>query len=765
MNIKVTYFIISCLLILFSFNSFSQSDENKYQNTIAQADNYFSERDYMNAKAAYQYAAKLKPEEQYPKDQLKKSIVLLRDQIKKKDQYQKRLKIADQLFQDKSYENAITAYEEAVEVLPDEEYPLKQIEKARNLISEEAENRKKYESIIAEANGFMNKKEFENAKTKYETALQFFSHEQYPKDKIREIEEHFKNQKETQSIYEKTLNDADYNIKRKDYHKAWEQYKLAAEIKPEEDLPKQKIKELEIFLITYENYNSLVSEADNLYIEKKYDNAKEKYQEALAIMPDENYPRELIKKIDAALDEKAIEDWEKYDEWIVKADQLFNEENYENAMLAYQNALNFRSNEKYATKKISKINEILNYRETREEAYKNSIARADKLFAEQQYTGSRAEYEKAHEIKPMEQYPNVRIDEIDAILAKIKNKKEIYDHTLAGADKLYNTGNYEVAMVQYKKALEIFPGKQYPKNQIIMINDILDMDKTTLEAYEKAIALADQYSDQKEYDNAKVEYMNALDIKPDEQYPKDRISEINAILNEITRQQAINENYNKAITNADQFFNESNYEKAKEAYEAALTLKPNESYPKRRISEATVFILSAMEAKKKEYRKAIADADKYFNQNIYDKAIDKYMTAHDVLPNEPYPVDMVNQIKKIINDNAIVDINRENVLIQENTEKRFDFNPMPVSVRKANYILIKARNPVDRKFKILVNFGKNNSKNGGVAIKIPESKDINDYIIRISAQYKWFSEDNNWISIYSEGGELEVSLIRISKSD
>jgi tetratricopeptide (TPR) repeat protein len=370
--------------------------------------------------------------------------------------------------------------------------------------------------------------------------------------------------------------------------------------------------------------------------------------------------------------------------------------------------LNFRSNEKYATKKISKINEILNYRETQEEAYKSSIAKADKLFTEQQYTGSRAEYEKAHEIKPMEQYPNVRIDEIDVILAKIKNKKEIYDHTIAGADKLYNTGDYEVAMVQYQKALEIFPGKQYPK---------------------------------------------------------DRISEINAILNEITRQQAINKNYNKAITNADQFFNESDYEKAKEAYEAALTLKPNESYPKRKISESTVFILSAMEAKKKEYRKAIADADKYFNQNIYDNAIDKYMTAHDILPNELYPVDMVSRIKKIINDNAIVDINRENILIQENTERRFDFNPMPVSVRKANYILIKARNPVDKKFKILVNFGKDNSKNGGVAIKIPESKDINDYIIRISAQYKWFSEDNNWISIYPEGGELEVSLIRISKSN
>ena len=68
-------------------------------------------------------------------------------------------------------------------------------------------------------------------------------------------------------------------------------------------------------------------------------------------------------------------------------------------------------------------------------------------------------------------------------------------------------------------------------------------------------------------------------------------------------------------------------------------------------------------------------------------------------------------------------------------------------------------------FKMLVSFGQDASKTGGVVLQVPKGEGGKDYIIRIGALYKWFSEDNNWISIYPEGGDIEVALIRISKSD
>ncbi len=1171
--------VLLLLLVFISFQSFSQDNDEKYQSTITLGDQYFNAEDYLNAKASYQYASKLKPEEQYPKDRLRESMQLLRVQIEKKADYKSKLKLADELFDNRSFDKAIEAYNEALKILPGEQYPKDQITRCNSMKVEEAANRQRYDDAIRKGDQFFTASDYENAMATYETALTLLPAEQYPKDKIEEIIQIQRQQNEEQGAYELALNDAEGYMLRKDYQKALESYKIASELKPEESLPQEKISELNSFLRKYEEYNSLVTAGDNLYIEKDFDMAKIKYLAALEILPDESYPKDLIKKIDAALEDKAIKAYQNYEDWIIKADQLFNEEDYASAMIAYKSALSFKPTEKYANEKIGAITEIINYRNSQEEAYKNSIARADKLLADESYAEAHSEYKKASEIKPMEQYPMVKIDEIDVILTEIKNKEEIYDRTIAGADKLYNTGDYEKALVQYEKALQVMPNKEYAQNQIIMINDILDRDRSISEAYERAIAAGDRFFSEKQYDNAKIEYMSAIDIKADEQYPKDKVIEINELLaqiraleeayknavaeadqlmaeedydnalvayqqageikadetypstkineinillgvlqanedsynsainkadglfnaaeypgakmayqealaikpgeaypqdqiiainqkmdelaaaqavddqyqgyidngdqylaaadytnsrseyqkaidlksgeqypkdkiaeiagllaalqklqedyanaiitadqlfqeeryeealaaynrasaykpeesyprtkiteiqgiqegvaaqqaleasyqeaiaaadrffneedysaaklnyaeakrlkpgenypqdkmaeieailselavqqaleeeldtfiakadqyftdedyenarllyesalqlkpgdthaisriaeitvivaaiekqkaDELARQQALDENYTAAITAADQFFtdrdyinarsnytraselkpneqyppgrvaeidrifaeesdrnyelainsgdeylNAGNYIMAKQSFELALNIKPGESYPQRKISEAEVFILTEREAKMKGYRVAIADADKFFNQKIYDKAIDKYMTAFELLPNEAYPIEQVSAIKKIINDNAIVDINQETILIPQDTEKRFAFVPMPVNVRKENYILIKASNPVARNFKMLVSYGADGSKNGGFAIKIPESDEPNEFIIRISAQYKWFSEDNNWLSIYPEGGDLEVSLIRISKSN
>jgi len=117
-------------------------------------------------------------------------------------------------------------------------------------------------------------------------------------------------------------------------------------------------------------------------------------------------------------------------------------------------------------------------------------------------------------------------------------------------------------------------------------------------------------------------------------------------------------------------------------------------------------------------------------------------------------------------ERAIVDINKDPVLIPSNTTKKFTFEPVPVKDRKGNYIFFKAKNASQEKeYKLILSFGKDGSKNGGIVIRIPAAEAQNEFIIRISAQYKWFSDDNNWITIYPEGGDLEVSLIQISHAD
>jgi len=114
--------IVLVLFFLFiSFQSIGQTNDEKYQSTIELADQYFSDEDYLNAKASYQYASRLKPAEQYPKDKLKESMQLLRVQIDKKADYSSQVKLADELLANTSYDKAIEAYQGALEIFPDKQ--------------------------------------------------------------------------------------------------------------------------------------------------------------------------------------------------------------------------------------------------------------------------------------------------------------------------------------------------------------------------------------------------------------------------------------------------------------------------------------------------------------------------------------------------------------------------------------------------------------------------------------------------------------------
>ncbi|MDP3443369.1 MAG: hypothetical protein Q8T08_10980, partial [Ignavibacteria bacterium] len=136
-----------------------------------------------------------------------------------------------------------------------------------------------------------------------------------------------------------------------------------------------------------------------------------------------------------------------------------------------------------------------------------------------------------------------------------------------------------------------------------------------------------------------------------------------------------------------------------------------------------------------------------------------------VKPDEKYPREMIQKISQIMIDNKIRELNSENVLIASNTSKKFSFEPVDVTERRSNYILIKARNTGKSSFPLLVNFGSKTGRNGGFVLPIPESDTYNDFIVQVGSQYKWFSEDNIWIELIPENGEVEVTIIQISKGN
>ena len=130
-----------------------------------------------------------------------------------------------------------------------------------------------------------------------------------------------------------------------------------------------------------------------------------------------------------------------------------------------------------------------------------------------------------------------------------------------------------------------------------------------------------------------------------------------------------------------------------------------------------------------------------------------------------YPKEMISKIITLMTENAIVNILNDTITINSETTRKFAFDPVSIKVRRSSYIYFKATNLSGNVHKLIVSYGSDKGKNGGFVVVVAEGVEKNDYIIRVGNQYKWFADDNNWISIYPEKGDIQLSMMQISKSN
>jgi len=129
-------------------------------------------------------------------------------------------------------------------------------------------------------------------------------------------------------------------------------------------------------------------------------------------------------------------------------------------------------------------------------------------------------------------------------ITSCNTKTKEYNKYLAEADVFFEKENYNDALRLYTAASKIKPDEKYPSDRINEINKIkkLDEEKLAEENYYREIELADNFYDKEEYQSALEAYTRALYFKS-EQYPKDRIDEIELMLVEVVEEVVENTNY------------------------------------------------------------------------------------------------------------------------------------------------------------------------------------------------------------------------------
>ena len=739
--------------------------QKEYDLVIARADQYFTDNEYSKALTDYQKAHDLKPEETYPQEQLSKINQILEEIRNLEASYASHIASGDELLAKKDYPGALSEYQQALTLKPDEIYPKSKISDIEGILANIAASDRAYQQAVGTGDSLLSVQSYAEAMTAFQNALKIKPEEDYPQQKIEEIVRIQTDIKATEEAYQKAIAQGDKLLAQQSYAEARIAFVQAREIKSAESYPRQKIDEIDLLLSDLkakeDAYAQAIAEGDSQFTLKVYEDARSAYQKASGIKPAESYPKEKIAEIDRILSEMARIQKE-YETALGVADEYFNSKDYTKALTDYQKAQSLKPAETYPPEQIAKINQILEEIRNLEASYASHIDSGDELLAKKEYQDALNEYRAALALKPAEAYPEGKVSEIEEILAAISARQKAYDDAIAKADGLFNGKEYERAKQAYQDALVHDPGQSYPQEQIERISSVL-RDLEVQKSFDAAIAEADQFFGAKNYDKARTEYQKAINIKPGENYPKSKIDEINSIL--AANEQARLESYNKAIEAGDSFFALQDHKSAKVQYQNAISIDPGQQYPKDKLKQVEQILLDKEMELKKAYQDAVAKADNLYTQKILDEAIDAYMTAHEIKNDEVYPLNMINQIKKYIADHAIVDILNSSVIISNNTERKFDFIPVDIRQRKNNYIVMKARVLSETKPKVYLNYGREATRSGGIVLKSIKDNELNDYIIRVSAQDPWYRIDNSWLKLYSEGGDIEVTYIQISTAD
>jgi len=736
---------------------------DKYALAVSNGEKALASGNYPLALSAFKEASGLKPSEQYPKDKITEITNLSVELQKRNEAYKAAVTSGDQLLGVKDYDRAKMAFAEAAELKKDEKYPKEQIAKIDNILNGLRSADENYKQAVTEGDLHFNSQKYTEAFASYKKASGLKPAEAYPATQIGKISQLLADQKKQDDLFLAHVTAADQLFDSRNFSDAITRYRKALELKPAEKYPAEKIAESEKQIADLQSrqvtYANAIAEGEKQLAAKEYENALAAYKKANATIPAEKIPVQKIAEIQLVLDKIKAEN-ERYAQAILNGDKFYSTEKYREALEPYQTASTIKPDEKYPQEQITRINQKLADLKKLDDDYQQLITEATSLLASGKYDDARNTYNHASGLKPAEKLPKDKIAEIENILAAIKLKEENFAKALQSASQLYDSQDLAAALKMYREALLIKPGEKIPQERIAAIEaEIKAMD----EKYKNAVALGDSHLASKKLMDATNAYQEALEIKPSETYPKTKIAEINAAL--AAQKEEMDRMYNAYISEGDKLAADKDYTGAKSAYTKATGIKPAEAYPRQRITEVTKIAEEIELARKAEYTKALGEADKLYNTKVFDLAIDAYEAASLINPNDTYPGLQIEKIRKYMTDHAIQDLFTQTLEVKAGSEKKFSFGVIEPRLRKNNYILLKARSTGNSAPKVYLNYGKDGQKNGGIVLRSLDKSTVTDYIIRISVQDKWYREDNNWISLFVETGDIEISKVQIAAGE
>jgi tetratricopeptide (TPR) repeat protein len=566
----------------------------KYNELIQQGDMSFKSEDVAKARDYYSLAVTQIDENSYAFTILKKlddifkdderalKIAKERDEAEKKrlqearnQAYKDAVAEADRLFVDRLYRDAIEYYELALTIKSFELYPKKQINDINDILAKLQLQGNEYNKLLQEGETLLSEKEYVRARECYLKAHNLIPDEKFALKKVSEIDqiiERLKNEDLYQAQYNVALALADSLFDLKKYTDAISAYQKTLLIKPSEEYPKAQIKNIrEILsrenedqkrLLQLQNeYDLTISQADDAYNRKSYLLARSLYQKALQIMPGQDYPNSQLRKIDELLNQQA----EKNAKAKTKLEQI-DFSNLEN---------------------VSK--------EDRDAAYKEAMAMGESFMKSEEWGVARFYFRKALALFPNDTPANLKLGEVEKMIRGNDVNESKYNEMVKRADESFKTGDINVALFYYNKALEAKPNDQYVVDRLSVVSQLTQSTASRAidKDFDDAINKGNEAFNAGNHSVARFFYRKAQGLKPSDDLTKDKIAMVDQALGQ-NKSTTSDASYNRNILQGDQAFKQKRYAVAINFYKQALISKPGATYPAEQIKKSETLMKSGI---------------------------------------------------------------------------------------------------------------------------------------------------------------------------
>lgn len=488
-------------------------------------------------------------------------------------------------------------------------------------------------------------------------------------------------QKNADANYAKLVAEADGMYTLKKYEDALKKYEAASLLKPAEQHPIQRINEISNILKAQkeanaanaqkdDEYNSLIKSADAFRDQKKYDEAISKYTEALSKKADE-YPKTQIENCKNLKENAAkAEEIEKNYQAAMSTAQVFvGQKSWSAARDKYKEALKIKPNDPVATQKLADVMVKLDDQkkeQDKKKQFQQLSDEGDALFTQEKWAEAKAKYTEALKIEPASTYLADKMKEVNAKLAEIEAanaKKAQIDKLLADGKTAFDAKQFPAAKTKYEEVLKLDDKNAEAKEKLALVDQKIAEEKANAEKIanaKKLVVEGDALAKSNKNVEAKAKYEEAQKLY-DDPAVKAKIDALDAKLKSEADKAAALEAFKAKVKEGDDLFAAEKLEEAKAKYTEAQTMDPNSAIPKAKIIEVDKKIAAnnALADKNKKYQDAYNAGVQALGSNDLTTAKAKLTEATTIDNTKQEAKDKLAEVNKLIADGAAAEANKK----------------------------------------------------------------------------------------------------------